>query len=284
MDEIAVQPDVPLAELFAALLEARRGEGLPADAQQLFSGGAVRILELKAVHRRLCEATDALREAASDAKTTLDQSSLQLQNLLYERQHYEKEIGSCRGWQSAYSDEQVRAAAAVRCIAVPACMHASAAAARVCEPHAAQHTGRQARPRLRLLASRMLHSTRGSKHGLGCHPPATQRHRHPAPPPSAIRPLPQIALVPLEEFAAHPLVVEQLLAEERDPHQLMLNRLRHEVAYRCGGGGGPLHAVALCLPRCALRPPACPHLVSRTCAPAIRSPPPPPTNPAGKSL
>lgn len=30
------------------------------------------------------------------------------QNLLYERQHYEKEIGSCRSWQSAYSDEQVR--------------------------------------------------------------------------------------------------------------------------------------------------------------------------------
>lgn len=39
----------------------------------------------------------------------LDQSSLVLQNLLYERQHYEKEIASCRTWRSAYSDEQARA-------------------------------------------------------------------------------------------------------------------------------------------------------------------------------
>jgi hypothetical protein len=47
----------------------------------------------------------------------------------------------------------------------------------------------------------------------------------------------QIALVPLEEFAAHPLAVAGKLAEEGDPHKLMLNRLSHEVAYRCGAGG-----------------------------------------------
>lgn len=38
--------------------------------------------------------------------------------------------------------------------------------------------------------------------------------------------------MPLAEFAAHPVAVEGQLAEESDPHQLMLNRLSHEVAYR----------------------------------------------------
>ena len=114
--DVAVEADAPLAvgDFFTQLLQARRDGALPADVQGVFSAGAVRILGLKAAHRQLCENTDALREAAGEAKSQLDQSSLQLQNLLYERQHYEKEISSCRGWQSAYRDEQVRWAAAVR--------------------------------------------------------------------------------------------------------------------------------------------------------------------------
>ncbi|EFN59280.1 hypothetical protein CHLNCDRAFT_137610 [Chlorella variabilis] len=107
--EVAIESEAPLAvgEFFDALVRARRDEALPDDPQQVFSSGACKLLELKAAHRRLCENTDALREAASEAKSQLDDSSLQLQNLLYERQHYEKEIGSCRGWRSAYSDEQI---------------------------------------------------------------------------------------------------------------------------------------------------------------------------------
>lgn len=47
----------------------------------------------------------------------------------------------------------------------------------------------------------------------------------------------QIALIPEEEFRAHPLAAEQKLAEAgTDAHQLMLNRLQHEVAYRWGRG------------------------------------------------
>ena len=112
--DVAVEADAPLAvgDFFTQLVQARRDGDLPADIQGVFAAGAVRILELKAAHRQLCESTDELREAAAEAKSQLDQSSLQLQNLLYERQHYEKEIASCRGWQSAYSDEQVRALAA----------------------------------------------------------------------------------------------------------------------------------------------------------------------------
>lgn len=105
-----METTAPLAvgEFFEALLQARRDGDLPADLQPVFSSGAARILELKAKHRQLCESTDELREAANQAKQALDTSSLQLQNLLYEKQHYDKEIATCKGWRSAYSDEQVR--------------------------------------------------------------------------------------------------------------------------------------------------------------------------------
>ncbi|GAB4818095.1 hypothetical protein N2152v2_005141 [Parachlorella kessleri] len=69
--------------------------------------GALEILSLKQVHRELCEATEVLRDATAEAKTQLDQSSLQLQNLLYEQQHYEKEIAGCRAYKSAYPDEKL---------------------------------------------------------------------------------------------------------------------------------------------------------------------------------
>lgn len=42
----------------------------------------------------------------------------------------------------------------------------------------------------------------------------------------------QIALISVEEFSEHPLAAENGLSGESDPHQLMLNRLKHEVAYR----------------------------------------------------
>lgn len=149
MDDVAVEP-APLASLgdfLGQLLAAKQAGSLPEGGQWQAAGAAL-ILGLKREHRQLCEGTEVLREAATEAKGQLDQSSLQLQNLLYEQSHYQKEIGSCRAWQSAYSDEQ-------------------------------------------------------------------------------------IALIPADEFQAHALAAEQQLAGEGlDPHQTMLNRLKHEVAYR----------------------------------------------------
>lgn len=107
-----VEQPARLGEFLGQLLEAKQTGGLPdggdgGGAPTWQGAGGALILALKAEHRRLCEATDSRREAAAEAKAALDQASLQLQNLIYERQHYEKEIASCRGWRSAFSDEQV---------------------------------------------------------------------------------------------------------------------------------------------------------------------------------
>lgn len=69
--------------------------------------GAVKILELKEAHFGMCQATEELRESTTDAMNRLDESSLQLENLLYEKGHYEREIQACKSYKSAYTDEEL---------------------------------------------------------------------------------------------------------------------------------------------------------------------------------
>lgn len=101
-----MEADSAVSGALAQLLQLKH-DGAPPDWQSALAAGALRILDLKRAHRNLCDSTEALRDDTSLAKTLLDQSSLQLQNLLYEKQHYEKEISSCRAFKSAYSEQQV---------------------------------------------------------------------------------------------------------------------------------------------------------------------------------
>lgn len=69
--------------------------------------GAVKILELKEAHFGMCQATEELKQSTTEAMNRLDESSLHLDNLLYEKNHYEREIQSCKSYRSAYTDEQL---------------------------------------------------------------------------------------------------------------------------------------------------------------------------------
>ncbi len=61
---------------------------------------AALISRLKAVNRAFNQATRLTRETTTAARQEMDQSHLGLQNLLYEKQHLEREIQKCR--QFAY--------------------------------------------------------------------------------------------------------------------------------------------------------------------------------------
>lgn len=82
----------------------RDDDKLLAQARQ---AGTLKILEIKSSYRNLAYSTEAMKESTAEAKVHLDESSLQLQNLEYEANHYGKEISSCRDFKSAYSDEKV---------------------------------------------------------------------------------------------------------------------------------------------------------------------------------
>lgn len=76
-------------------------------ADELYSAGIVQILNLKRHHRALCEVVEGLREETAGVKSELDTSSLHLQNLLYEKQHYQREIQACRSYKSQYTPEEL---------------------------------------------------------------------------------------------------------------------------------------------------------------------------------
>ena len=78
-----------------------------ASKESLFTRGLLNVLHLRQCHRLLCESVDALREETTASKGDLDTWSLHLQNLLYEKHHYQREIKSCRAYVSAYSEQEL---------------------------------------------------------------------------------------------------------------------------------------------------------------------------------
>ncbi|KAF8812419.1 hypothetical protein BYT27DRAFT_7231379 [Phlegmacium glaucopus] len=59
---------------------------------------------LKSLHRGSNTATRLAKEKTADARQEMDQSHLNLQNLLYEKRHLEREIEKCRQFASIYQD------------------------------------------------------------------------------------------------------------------------------------------------------------------------------------
>ena len=64
-------------------------------------------LELKATNRAALEGVEATRATTAKAKLDLDHKRLELQNVLYEKGHIQKEIRACQDFRSAYDDETI---------------------------------------------------------------------------------------------------------------------------------------------------------------------------------
>ena len=64
-------------------------------------------LELKATNRAALEGVEATRASTAKAKLDLDHKRLELQNVLYEKGHIQKEIRACQDFRSAYDDETI---------------------------------------------------------------------------------------------------------------------------------------------------------------------------------
>lgn len=100
-----------LEETFTSLTEAASRVLQAADAgtasKALASEGSMAVISLKRLNRELFEDVEAKRQRTTDAKQLMEKTNLQLENLLYEKNHYEKEIHSCRSFASAVRDDQV---------------------------------------------------------------------------------------------------------------------------------------------------------------------------------
>jgi hypothetical protein len=97
-------------DLFAALRAAAAGVASATGtdtARAAAVHGSLAVLGLKAHNRDVYERLEARRQGTSGAKQALEKTNLQLQNLQYEKCHYEQEIQTCRDFRSAVSDSDV---------------------------------------------------------------------------------------------------------------------------------------------------------------------------------
>lgn len=84
----------------------RRGTGLP-DIQAACCGGSVHLLRCREESRQAAIETERTKDHTSQQRDKLDHNSLQLHNLVYEQQYYDKEIAGCINFQSSVSDDKL---------------------------------------------------------------------------------------------------------------------------------------------------------------------------------
>ena len=77
------------------------------DLSLVVKEGLNALLVLRSAHRAYCDKTENLKEVTASAKSTLDKTNLQLQNLVYERRHYSNEIFACEDFPSRYTQDQL---------------------------------------------------------------------------------------------------------------------------------------------------------------------------------
>ncbi|GJJ07465.1 hypothetical protein Clacol_001667 [Clathrus columnatus] len=74
------------------------------DPDSLLSEGGVLFAQLKGLNRITNATTRDHKQKTTEARQTMDHTHLGLQNLMYERRHFEKEIDKCRQFASIYQD------------------------------------------------------------------------------------------------------------------------------------------------------------------------------------
>ncbi len=77
------------------------------DTQDATSGGLFLMLQLMEDSRKLAFEAEDQREETTKFKTRLEQTHLQLQNLLYEKEYYQKEIRECQNCRSKHPDSAI---------------------------------------------------------------------------------------------------------------------------------------------------------------------------------
>ena len=75
--------------------------------KEIAEKGLITLLRCRREGKALAHLTEASREETARGRGALEGSDLALQNLLYEKSYYEKEIAACRSFASAFSDDQI---------------------------------------------------------------------------------------------------------------------------------------------------------------------------------
>jgi THO complex subunit 5 len=129
--------------------------GGPADEKRLAAAANAGLLLLMTLREELkgrAMGVEAAREETAATKAALDAASQTLHNLIYERQHLQREVAATREFTSAVTDEELD-------LPSPAALAEAAAAAGGPPPPAERHALAQAQLRHELAARKALAAT-----------------------------------------------------------------------------------------------------------------------------
>jgi THO complex subunit 5 len=93
---LTMQVQVTADDVVDKLRDLVSSETQDIDSTSLHIRAMALVARLKALNRAANTATRAGKQATAEARQEMDQSHLDLQNLLYEKRHLEREIGKCR--------------------------------------------------------------------------------------------------------------------------------------------------------------------------------------------
>lgn len=90
-----------LLDLLQETATAKKEGASKLELKRLLTQAAVEIVKLRQNAREQVDAVEESKAVTAESKHEVDQSNLQLQNLLYEKNYYNKEIASCQNFKSA---------------------------------------------------------------------------------------------------------------------------------------------------------------------------------------
>lgn len=96
-----------LGEYAEVVVELKKRGASLADIQAACCGGSVHLLRCREESRQAAIEVENCKDSTSHQRDKLDHNSLQLHNLVYEQQYYDKEIAGCTNFQSSVSDERL---------------------------------------------------------------------------------------------------------------------------------------------------------------------------------
>lgn len=96
-----------LEDLMARMLALKRdGQIIKGSVQmgEIVTEASVLFIDLRRENREILQEEDKIKLETEAAKAPIDQITLQLHNLLYEKNHYVKAIKTCKDFRSKYPD------------------------------------------------------------------------------------------------------------------------------------------------------------------------------------
>ncbi|BBN18525.1 THO complex subunit 5 [Marchantia polymorpha subsp. ruderalis] len=94
-----------IEDILAKMLQVKKeGRGSNINLRELLTESSVMFVDLRQVNRLILQEEDRVKAETDSAKLPVDHTSLQLHNLLYEKNYYLKAIKACKDFKSKYPD------------------------------------------------------------------------------------------------------------------------------------------------------------------------------------